>query len=84
MNAPLNADGTSLRRLSSLFVELEDLKRQQPAHYARSIASTLFVESWRRLLRGEAPGAVATKITTQALVPFCCPVATLVFFAKPV
>lgn len=76
------ADASSLRRLRSLLTELEDLKRQQPAHYTRSIASTLFAKSWQRLLRGEAPGAVATKATTQALVAILLPGCDARFFRE--
>ena len=69
----LDTDCVSLSRLSTLLAELEDLKRQQPAHYHQSIASTLFVESWRRLLAGEEPDIVATKITTQAIIHILLP-----------
>ena len=67
------APPAALHRLRSLLVELEDLKRQQPAHYAQSIASTLFVESWRRLLAGEGADHVATTITTKAIVAVLLP-----------
>ena len=67
------ADGGALQRLRPLLIELEDLKRQQPAHYARSIASALFVESWQRLLAGEQVDHVAATITTKALVALLLP-----------
>ncbi|MGB3778933.1 MAG: hypothetical protein WA960_11295 [Tunicatimonas sp.] len=67
------ANPSALHRLRSLLVELEDLKRQQPAHYAQSIASTLFVESWQRLLAGEDAERVATTITTKAIVAVLLP-----------
>lgn len=67
------ADPEALHRVRTLLVELEDLKRQQPAHYAQSIASTLFVESWQRLLRGEDAKQVATTITTKAIISVLLP-----------
>lgn len=66
-------DQEALRGLRTLLIELEDLKRQQPAHYAQSIASTLFVESWQRLLAGEDTGRVATTITTKAIISVLLP-----------
>lgn len=71
-----------LRRLSSLLVELEDLKRQQPAHYDRSIASALFVEGWRRWLAGEDAKTVALRITTKALVAILLPGCEARFFRE--
>ncbi len=62
-----------LRSISPLLAELEDLKRQQPAHYDQSIASTLFAESWRRLMLGEGTENVAYLITTKALVSLLLP-----------
>ncbi len=67
------ANTAALRHLRLLLVELEDLKRQQPAHYAQSIASTLFVESWQRLLAGEDAEHVASTITTKAIVAVLLP-----------
>ena len=67
------ADKEALRGLRTLFIELEDLKRQQPAHYSQSIASTLFVESWQRLLAGEHTERVATIISTKAIVAVLLP-----------
>ena len=64
---------SSLRQLSTLLAELEDLKRQQPAHYARSIASTLFVESWKRLLAGEQADRIALETTTKAIIHVLLP-----------
>ena len=69
----IDMDRSSLSQLSKLLAELEDLKRQQPAHYRQSIASTLFVESWKRLLRGEEAGSVAMKTTVQALINILLP-----------
>ena len=69
----IDMDRRSLHSLSTLLAELEDLKRQQPAHYRRSIASTLFVESWKRLLRGEDVRSVAMRITAQALINVLLP-----------
>ena len=69
----LDTDGGERRRLRPLLAELEDLKRQQPAHYAQSIASTLFVESWRRLLSGQEAQRVAVEITAQALIHVLLP-----------
>ena len=68
-----DTDRTSFRRLRTLLAELEDLKRQQPAHYHQSIASALFVESWKRLLAGEEAERVAIKITTKAVVNILLP-----------
>ena len=67
------ANPAALRRLRSLLIEVEDLKRQQPAHYSQSIASALFVESWQRLLAGENSERVATIITVKALVAVLLP-----------
>lgn len=74
------AKGISLRQVSGLLAELEDLKRQQPAHYTQSIASTLFTESWRRLLSGERMLDIALKITTKALVSILLPGCDASFF----
>lgn len=65
--------GDGLKAISSLLAELEDLKRQQPAHYHQSIASTLFTESWRRLLAGENSESVAYLVTTKALLALLLP-----------
>ncbi len=67
------ADQPVLRALRTLLIELEDLKRQQPAHYSQSIASTLFVESWKRLLKGEDVEQVAATITNKAIVSVLLP-----------
>ncbi|MGB3848493.1 MAG: hypothetical protein WA958_00885 [Tunicatimonas sp.] len=64
---------SALRGLRALLVELEDLKRQQPAHYSQSIASTLFTESWQRLLAGEDTERVATTITAKAVIAVLLP-----------
>ena len=76
----LKAEGVSLGQMSGLLTELEDLKRQQPAHYTQSIASTLFTESWRRLLLGEKVLDIALKITTKALVSILLPGCDATFF----
>ncbi len=67
------ADAQALQQLRTLLVELEDLKRQQPAHFTQSIAATLFTESWRRLLAGENTEHVATTTTAQALIAILLP-----------
>ncbi len=78
----LTAADASLASTSKLLAELEDLKRQQPAHYARSIASTLFVESWRRLRTGEAADTIAADITVKALVSILLPGCDARFFRE--
>ena len=76
----LRTKDISLNQMSGLLAELEDLKRQQPAHYTQSIASTLFTESWRRLLSGEEVLDIALKITTKALVSILLPGCDATFF----
>ena len=76
----LKTKEVSLSQISGLLAELEDLKRQQPAHYTQSIASTLFTESWRRLLSGEKVLEIALKITTKALVSILLPGCDASFF----
>ena len=63
----------ALLGLRTLLVEIEDLKRQQPAHYSQSIASALFVESWQRLLSGEEVEWVAITITAKAIIAVLLP-----------
>ena len=65
--------GSDLVSLSPLLAELEDLKRQQPAHYSQSIASSLFVESWKRLLQGVEAERIAMETTAKALVHVLLP-----------
>ena len=59
--------------LGTLAAELQDLKRIQPAHYERSIASQLFVECWHRLIQGEAAEAVALDATAKAILHVLLP-----------
>ena len=64
-----------LQRLTRLFGELQDLKRQQPAHLSCSIATDLFVRAWRMLLDGESSATVAdytcARALTNVLLPGC-------------
>ncbi|WP_051907845.1 hypothetical protein [Flavimarina sp. Hel_I_48] len=59
--------------LKEMLPELQDLKRQQPAHYTKSIASSLFTESWERLLYGKNPKDIALRITLKALLAIVLP-----------
>ena len=67
--------GTDWLRTGRLFGELQDLKRQQPAHLTRSIATDLFVRAWRLLLDGADAAETADYITARAftnvLLPGC-------------
>lgn len=63
-------------------VPLQDLKRQQPAHYKQSIASSLFVESWERFFYGEELSKIALKITAKALIAVLLPGCDGQFFAQ--
>ena len=58
---------STLRRYAVLFGELQDLKRQRPAHYSESIATVLFREAWAGLLAGEEPRAVGERTVAKAL-----------------
>ena len=67
--------------LTRLFVELQDLKRQQPAHLSRSIATDLFVRAWRMLLDGEDAQTVADYTCARALTNVLLPGCDETFFA---
>lgn len=67
-------------QLKYLLPELQDLKRQQPAHYSKSIASSLFTESWERLFYGENPKDIALRITLKALLAIVLPGCDAYFF----
>ena len=54
--------------VAAVFAEVQDLKRQRPAHLSDSIASDLYREAWGRLLAGEDHGAVADVVVAKALV----------------
>ncbi|HEA28725.1 MAG TPA: hypothetical protein ENH91_01800 [Leeuwenhoekiella sp.] len=69
-----------LGQLKFLLPQLQDLKRQQPAHYTKSIASSLFIESWKRLFYGQHPEKIALKITTKALLALILPGCDAFFF----
>ena len=56
-----------------LFAELQDLKRQVPAHFERSISSALFVESWQRLFAEQRVDRVARTVTTKMLLHILLP-----------
>ena len=71
------SDWTSL---AGLCTELQDLKRQQPAHYDRSISSELFVESWERLYAGKTVQHTALIITAKALLHILLPGCDAAFF----
>ena len=70
------------QNMLKILVPLQDLKRQQPAHYTKSIASTLFVESWERFFYGENLEQIALKITAKALISVIIPGCDALFFAK--
>ena len=68
------------RQLNYLLPQLQDLKRQQPAHYKKSIASSLFTESWERLFHGENPDTIALVISLKALLALVFPGCDAHFF----
>lgn len=70
----------TLGQLKHLLPQLQDLKRQQPAHYKKSIASSLFTESWKRLFYGENSEEIALKITLKALLSLVLPGCDAYFF----
>lgn len=70
----------TLGKLNHLLPQLQDLKRQQPAHYKKSIASSLFIESWKRLFYGENSEEIALKITLKALLALNLPGCDAYFF----
>ena len=55
------------RARAGVFRELQDLKRQQPAHLSHSIATELFRRAWQRLLAGDDTTEVALDTTAAAL-----------------
>jgi len=65
-----------------LFRELEDLKRQQPATYRSSLATTLFQDAWYQLWQGQAADQVARQLVLRALVALRLPGAEGVFFRE--
>ena len=69
-----------LLRFSRLFQELQDLKRQQPAHYAHSIATQLFLDAWQLLWDNTAPEEVAYHITARAVTAILFPGVDEAFF----
>ena len=56
-----------LAAFSSLFIELNDLKRITSAGRSGSVATRLFRDAWRALVDGGAPDAVAIQTTGRAL-----------------
>ena len=58
----------TLSDLTTLFVELNDLKRVRSAERDGSIASRLFRQSWCELVNGCPAATVAWRMTAQALV----------------
>ena len=62
-----------LSKISSLCIELQDLKRQKPKGYAFSIAEQLFIEGWQRILAGEEHSQIAFTITAKALLSITLP-----------
>ena len=58
---------TTLSDLTTLFVELNDLKRIRSTGRESSIASRLFRRSWSALVNGGPLDAVAWRITAEAL-----------------
>ena len=72
--------GTDWLRTGRLFGELQDLKRQQPAHLKHTIATDLFVRAWRLLLDGEDAAQTADYITARALTNVLLPGCDETFF----
>ncbi|UZO79260.1 hypothetical protein NBT05_09780 [Aquimarina sp. ERC-38] len=60
-------------KISSLFIQLQDLKRQQPLGYSYSITEHLFIEGWNRIIKGENIEQVAGIITAKALLSITFP-----------
>ncbi len=69
-------------RLRPLLRELQDLKRQQPAHLDCSIATRLFRRAWADLIAGEEAGSVARRTTTEAVINILFPGCDEAFFLK--
>lgn len=61
------------RGLAAVFAEVQDLKRQSPAHLDGSIATGLYREAWGRYLVGESATDVADVVTAKALVSVLLP-----------
>ena len=78
--AALAVDFESIGQLKHLLPQLQDLKRQQPAHYKKSIASSLFIESWEQLFYGQNVEEIALKITLKALLALALPGCDAYFF----
>ena len=62
------APAADWRALTAVFAEVQDLKRQRPAHLDGTIATALYREAWGRLLLGEPAAAVADVVAAKALV----------------
>lgn len=73
-------DSEYIRSLNRLFIELQDLKRQQPAHLEKSIASSFFIESWKLLSYGKTPKSIALSMTTKGLLSIVLPGCDRQFF----
>ncbi len=58
---------TTLTDVTTLFTELNDLKRVHSAGRMSSIASRLFRQSWCELVNGGSASTVATRISAHAL-----------------
>ncbi|WP_116105724.1 hypothetical protein [Lewinella sp. IMCC34191] len=58
----------TLQRTATLFAELQDLKRLQPAHYPFSISTHLFRLSWHRWINGEDVVVIARDVLLKALL----------------
>lgn len=76
METTTTTDGAvDWKALAPSFGELQDLKRQRPAHLEHSIATELFRLAWRGLLGGSPPDILAYRITvialTNVLFPGC-------------
>ena len=71
-----------LSAYARLFAELQDLKRQQPAHLSRSIATDLFRAAWAGLLAGEPPAAVARRTALRALTNVLFPGCDATFWPR--
>ena len=61
------------RGLAAVFAEVQDLKRQRPAHLPDALAATLYREAWGRLLAGEPAADVADVVAAKALAGVLLP-----------
>ena len=68
------------RPKARLFGELQDLKRQRPAHLDAPLSTVLFRRAWRRLLAGADFGSVADATTAEALTNVLFPGCDEAFF----